>query len=71
MDRRMKMVKYALLVIGILGVLGVFLFFFLPTRLAAGSLGAVLTATWWIYLVIIALCIILYYIIKLIFGKKK
>lgn len=67
MDRRMKMVKYALLVIGILGVLGVFLFFFLPTR----ALTPVLTATWWIYLVIIAVCIILYYIIKLIFGKKK
>lgn len=67
MDRRMKMVKYALLVIGILGVVGVFLFFFLPTR----AFTQVITATWWIYLVIIAVCIVLYFLIKLIFGKKK
>jgi len=67
MDRRMKMVKYALLVIGILAVLAVFLLFYLPTR----ALVPVLSQTWWIYLVIIALCVVLYYIIKLIFGKKK
>lgn len=67
MEKRMKMVKYALLVVGILGVLAVFLLFFLPTR----AFVPVLAATWWIYLVIIALCIVLYYIIKLLFGKKK
>jgi hypothetical protein len=72
MDRRMKMVKYALLVVGILAVLAVFLLFFLPTRaFGTAALVQVLTATWWIYLVIIALCFVLYFIIKLLFGKKK
>lgn len=81
MDRRMKMVKYALIIIGILAVLGLLIFFYLGSQaqnIASGAnkafgtvLMAALSQTWWIYLVIIAVCIVLYFLIKLIFGKKK
>jgi len=71
MDRRLKMAKYALLVVGILAVVGVFLVFYLATPKVAGAFMAILTQTWWLYLIIIALCFILYFIIKLLFGKKK
>jgi hypothetical protein len=65
------MAKYALLVVGILAVVGVFLVFYLATPKVAGAFMAILTQTWWLYLIIIALCFILYFIIKLLFGKKK
>lgn len=69
--RRLKMLRYTLIVLALLAIVGIFLLFYLPLSTAPNALMAVLSQTWYIYLIVIAAALVIYLIIWLLFGKKK
>ena len=71
--RRFKMLRYALIVLTVLVLIGVVavLYYMAHAGNPAATLGNVLAAAWPTLLIIVGVAVVLYVLLWLLFGRKK